>query len=227
MKDYCDMGMQVYVAKKCEDVKCLIVPGCAGGGGSGGGGGSKSGGSSSRGRGSDFLEGIKIKYENALLLINKYVNINMQKVFEYLYNEYNYLINNRTKIDSEWEAMLLHFNLNYELILDIANILDFDNVDELAKYFANLNSQTTNFCTNELNKSKALLDLKIKMGTNLVYAEYLLNEFMLNSVEFNRIYSTAAAAPDKLKLLKQIAIYLIRFKTEVEIKIKINDRESS
>ena len=75
------MGMQVYVAKKCEDVKCLIVPGCAGGGGSGGGGGgSKSGGSKGGGGGSNksgggnLLQKMEDMYDTAYDLNKNYEN---------------------------------------------------------------------------------------------------------------------------------------------------------
>ena len=157
MKDYCDMGMQVYVAKKCEDVKCLIVPGCAGGGGSGGGGGgSKSGGSKGGGGGSnksggiDLLQDIKDKYEHATQLNEDYNNNEMHIVFEKFKNVYDYFINNNCINDMNNEICkdaLNYFYSSYELILDIANILEYDNENDLIDFVIDLVHKINDYCS--------------------------------------------------------------------------------
>ena len=154
MKDYCDMGMQVYVAKKCEDVKCLIVPGCAGGGGGGGGGGSNKsggGGGSNKSGGSDSLQDIKVKYERATQLNNNLKHDEIELAFEILENEYNYLIDECTVMNSECKVILLHFYSSYKLILDIATILYYDNENDLRHYVIDLVNEINDYCAKELD----------------------------------------------------------------------------
>ena len=156
MKDYCDMGMQVYVAKKCEDVKCLIVPGCAGGGGggSGGGGSNKSGGGggSNKSGGSDSLQDIKVKYNTASDLYNDYYNHDeIELAFKNLTTIYEYLINcEKIMNDAVCKDALINFNNSYELFLDIVTILQYS-VEELNEYVKEFVKKTNIFCTKELN----------------------------------------------------------------------------
>ena len=162
MKDYCDMGMQVYVAKKCEDVKCLIVPGCAGGGGGGGGssgksGGSKSGGSkgggggSNKSGGSDSLQDITDKYDHASKINENYSHDEMDIVFENLENDYNFLINNCATISGQnCKRAIFNFYSSYELFLDIVTILQYS-VEELNEYVKEFVKKTNIFYTKELD----------------------------------------------------------------------------
>ena len=233
MKDYCDMGMQVYVAKKCEDVKCLIVPGCAGGGGGGGGGGSKrsskrsSGGDSSSSGGSsissssssvwysDLLEQIQKRYQYAFHLNNNYQNTEMQQNFKLLENFNDYIINNcKTMSAQHCKKIIFQFDLYYKLCLDIEKILNFNEI-ELKKYFANLMLRTNNFCSNEIHEYGALTDsnLRNKMKSNFTNAEYLLNELKEKSGLFYKILGESKES-NKLESLQEAVIYILELKPE-------------
>ena len=221
MKDYCDMGMQVYVAKKCEDVKCLIVPGCAGGGGGGGGGG-KSGGGGSKGGGGgiDLLQDIKDDYKHAYNLNENYKNKQIQEIFENnLSPAYNYLINNCEKImnDEACKLAIFDFNLYYNLILDIANILEYDNENELNKYVIDLVNKINDYCSTELTFYDYLLP-NIKNNREIQNKEYNIIRLQnkLRRINSNFFTNLIFYQKEKLIIFKEFAIELVFIRKELK-----------
>jgi hypothetical protein len=226
MKDYCDMGMQVYVAKKCEDVKCLIVPGCAGGGGGGGGGGSNKsgggggGGGGSKGGGSDLLQDIKDKYKHATELNEKYNHDEMQIAFKTLSNAYKYISENcETMSGNVCEKAIFVFNLYYNLILDIEKILSLKQ-KELPELFQTLRIKIQQFCINELNEFRALSDEnKKKMRNNFINANYLQDQLLIVNDSFYEILARPTTINNLYKL-QDAAIFVCKLaKTIKENKI--------
>jgi hypothetical protein len=220
MKDYCDMGMQVYVAKKCEDVKCLIVPGCAGGGGggSGGGGSNKSGGGggSNKSGGSDSLQDIKVKYNTASDLYNDYYNHDEIKLaFKNLEKEYNYLIDNcATKINSDCKVILLHFNESYKLILDIATILYYDNENDLRHYVIDLVNEINDYCAKELDyyqTQRPNLTINPKIN-NIFHFQKELLQLYSSFLETLRNENSL----QKISILQDIAIDIVLIRKELK-----------
>ena len=195
MKDYCDMGMQVYVAKKCEDVKCLIVPGCAGGGGGGGGGGSNKSG------GKDLLQDIIDKYKRATQIHETIFHTKIFLNFIKLEKAYRYLIENCETISGQnCKRAIFDFNSSYELILEIAKII-FYSKNEVQEYLLQLVENTNEFIALQLK----LYDLLITTGKLTPDINKKIDNIISLNVELNE-YLNGYNNTEQLSVLHNFAI---------------------
>jgi hypothetical protein len=141
----------------------------------------------------------------------------MNNAFKDLENEYNYLIDECTVMNSKCKVILLHFYSSYELILDIVNILENDNENDLSDYVINLVNEINDYCATEFTFYDKLPPKKI--NREIQDKEYNITRYQkelktINSNFFKIL--TEPTEPTKLKRLQDIAIDIVLIRKKLK-----------